>query len=135
MIIVTLDGGGELGFPKDLLESLEEGKPTQRVGPSPGYNRLPSRASGSEKFKAPLSNDQTRTLARAAYLPHGVRMGYSMHGEEQVRFSAGATGKGATDRAKEHLGPQSEGRSPEEIRKRQINAKMPTINADVDEPE
>jgi hypothetical protein len=87
MIYVSLEGGGEVGFKKDLLELLEEGKESQRVTPFQGYNRLPSRAAAAnDKFRVAPSAEPSNTLAHGHSLPNGVRVGYSMHGEGLTRF-------------------------------------------------
>ena len=88
MIIVTLDGGGTVGFPKDSLILLETGKPTQRTGPSPLYNKIPSRVN-ARQFRAPLDEMPSRFLARGASHSGGVTVGYSKHGKGQERFSGG----------------------------------------------
>jgi len=88
LVIVTLDGGGEVGFPKDSLLMLEEGKPTTRTGPSPLLNKVPSRVS-TRQFKAPIGEMPSRYLARGVTSSGGTTVGYSRHGKGQQRFSGG----------------------------------------------
>jgi len=95
MIIATLDGGGEIGFPKEALVLLEGDKPTQRTGPTPGYNRIPPRARASlpvvnrsHDFAGDPHELQTSSTGAA------IRVGYSMNGEGQVRFGPGQQGGG-----------------------------------------
>lgn len=143
MIIVTLDGGGEIGFPKEALESLEGGRPTQRVGPSPGYNRLPPRAGNMERFKIPEDyHDRSPVLAHGAALRSGVRVGYSMHGEKMERFSEGPTGEGVSDKVRTRMGGRPDEaparETPSEAAKRQQRAKarLPMVQPDIgEEPE
>jgi hypothetical protein len=88
MIIVTLDGGGTVGFPKESLSLLESGKPSTRTGPSPLYNKVPSRVN-MRQFKAPLDELPSRFLARGASNSSGVTVGYSKHGKGMQRFNGG----------------------------------------------
>lgn len=91
MIIVTLDGGGEVGFPKDALEFVETGKPTQRVGPTPHANRIPPRARPSDVFRVHRGDLPSRSLMLSSN-GEATRVGYSMNREGQTRFASGPTG-------------------------------------------
>ena len=89
MVIVTLDGGGEVGFPKDSLVLLEGGKATTRTGPSPLFNKVPSRVS-NKQFMTPIAQLMpSRFLAKGAASPNGTTVGYSKGGKGQQRFSGG----------------------------------------------
>jgi hypothetical protein len=92
MIIVTLDGGGEVGFPKNVLELLEEGKPTSRTGPTP-HNRVLSRVPQMDFFQSRYVSTGQRALKGSAVSGNMVRVGYSMSGDGQLRFGQGPQGE------------------------------------------
>lgn len=92
MIIVTLDGGGEVGFPKDALELVETGKPTQRVGPTPHANRIPPRARATDILRVHRQDLPSRLLLNSSH-GESIRVGYSMNREGQMRFGSGPTGE------------------------------------------
>jgi len=91
MVIVQLDGGGEVGFPKDLIENLEGGKATTRTGGSPLWNKVPSRVH-VQKFVARESQYPSRFLAKGVATSEGATVGYSRPGEPARRFSGGPVG-------------------------------------------
>ncbi len=81
MVMVTLEGGGEVGFPKDLIENLEGGKESARTTPSPLWNKVPSRVH-VQKFLAPRKAEMpSRFLARGVSNAEGVTIGYSKAGD------------------------------------------------------
>ena len=91
MIMVTLDGGGEVGFPRDALDFLETGRPSERTGPSPLFNKVPSRIH-TRQFQAPVRSESelpSRFLARGVMSAAGATVGYSKGGKEMQRFSGG----------------------------------------------
>ena len=92
MIIVTLDGGGEVGFAKEVLDLLEGGKATTRTGPSPLYNKVWSRVRVG-KFLAPVPDQPSRFLAKGSTNANGVTIGYSKGGQGMQRFSGGPIGE------------------------------------------
>lgn len=91
MIIVTLEGGGEVGFPKEVLELLEGGKATQRTGDSPLFNKVPSRVTVG-RFIAKPQALPSRFLAKGVTSTEGAMVGYSKGGDPQQRFSGGPIG-------------------------------------------
>ena len=92
MVIVSLDGGGEVGFPKSLVETLETGKQSTRTTDSPLFNKVPSRVN-VQKFLAPRKQEMpSRFLARGVASSEGVTVGYSKAGDKPQRFSGGPIG-------------------------------------------
>ena len=137
MIIVTLDGGGEVGFPKNVLELLEEGKPTSRPGPTP-HNRVLSRVPSMDFFQRRYANTgQQRVLNSGTVSGNMVRVGYSMNGDGQLRFGQGAQGEmngnkiGTDIRLRGHMPVAPDGQTPAP---RGVKSGTPTAAADLEAP-
>jgi len=134
MIIVTLDGGGEVGFPKNVLDLLEEGKPTSRTGPTP-HNRVLSRVPSMEFFQARYANTGQRALKSGTVSGNMVRVGYSMSGDGQLRFGQGPQGEmngnmiGTDIRLRGHAPVTPDGKT---IAPRGVKDGTPTAAADVE---
>jgi hypothetical protein len=103
MVILTLEGGSEVGFPRWALQDLERSK----TGPMPqkdtyGRNRVSPESRIGKNF-APISSSEQKKIdaARGKVLASSsmneknsgksVSVGYSLGGPQR-RFSAGPTG-------------------------------------------
>lgn len=92
MVYLSLAGGGEIGFSKDLIESIEGDKINADRGNSPLLNKVHSRVN-VQKFLAPKKDElPSRFLARGMSSVEGVHVGYSFAGEKPQRFSGGPSG-------------------------------------------
>jgi hypothetical protein len=93
LIIVTLQGGGEVGFQKDLIETLEGGKTGNNLSYSPLFGKVPSRVHVGAFIGKPKAPEPSRFLAQGTtHKVEGATVGYSYAGQEADRFSGGPLG-------------------------------------------
>ena len=92
LMILTLQGGGEVGIQKDLIETLEEGKVGINLSPSPLFNKVPSRVHVGA-FIGKKGSEPSRFLAKGTtHKVEGATVGYSYAGQTMDRFSGGPLG-------------------------------------------